>query len=228
VECWSADLAVSTDVDLLAERIREIPDPQFMINNAGFGTNQTFVDEDIAVQVRMIHVHAIATSRFCHAVLPAMLAARTGNIINVASISAMTRWPKTAVYCGSKLFVVGFTESLITELTGSGVAVQVLCPGQTQTNFFGTEEMKSWDPSRIPRSLWMTADDVAARSLSAIEKGSGLYIPGFRNRVFATLFGNRIIQRVLRVLRRWGITEFILAGIRLVAGPKNPAPTDPK
>ena len=64
-----------------------------------------------------------------------MVERRRGAVINVVSMSAFQPVPFLAIYAASKAFVLSFTESLATELEGTGVSVQALCPGLIPTEF---------------------------------------------------------------------------------------------
>jgi short-subunit dehydrogenase len=70
------------------------------------------------------------------AALPVMRRQGSGHIINVASTAGRRGSPYVGAYCASKFAVVGLTESLRTELLGSGIHVSLVCPGATRTSFF--------------------------------------------------------------------------------------------
>jgi short-subunit dehydrogenase len=71
------------------------------------------------------------------------------------------------------------TVELLINNTGYGVRVQVLCPGFTLTEFHASPENERLDVrSRIPKRLWMSADDVVAASLRALRRGQLLCLPG--------------------------------------------------
>ena len=78
-------------------------------------------------------------------VLPRMLANGQGVIVNIASGAGKAGFPELSVYCASKFGVVGFTESLAREVSGSGVRVYAVCPGSTDTRMY-----RSLYPEREP------------------------------------------------------------------------------
>lgn len=212
-----ADLTEPLELERVAKTLRERPGLALLVNGAGFGTCGTFIETDFGAQAKMIDLHVLATVTLCRAVLPGMAARDAGGIINIASIAAFTRFPGACVYTATKIFLVAFTECIEVELDQMGarnVRVQALCPGNTRTAFNDTEAMRSVDPNRLPAFMWMTPERLVDLSLAALARGSGTYIPLMRNRLYCFVFGNRLIIRSLRLLRRLGVTEAILRVLR--------------
>jgi len=83
--------------------------------------------------------------------------------------------------------LVAFSQALIDDLKGTGVRVQVLCPGFIATKFHDPGENISFDRGRIPAFLWLSAEAVVRESLIKIQQGSGMVIPGFWYRMSAIL-----------------------------------------
>jgi short-subunit dehydrogenase len=107
------------------------------------------------------------------------------------------------MYNATKAYLVFFSEALQAELTATGVNVQALCPGFTYTEFHDTSEFKNFNRFRIPRLLWMSAEEVVSRSLKALEQNRTVYIPGFINRCYVAAMRNRMISPLLfRFVRR--------------------------
>src|ERR1019366_2505735 len=103
-----------------------------LINNAGFQTYMPFVELDPDYAEAQIRVQVTAVVRLSRAVLQGMLARRSGAIVNVSSMLAFSAGmdrpflPKRAAYAATKAFINAFTETLSTELAGTGVQVQAL------------------------------------------------------------------------------------------------------
>lgn len=113
-----------------------------LINNAGFGTYGPFVDEDPARIAAEIQLNVGTLVSLTHALLPDLIAAGRGALVNVASTAAFQPVPTMAVYSATKAFVLNFTEAIAHEVRGTGLRVLALCPGATRTEFFdvvGTE-----------------------------------------------------------------------------------------
>lgn len=109
----------------------------FLVNNAGLGTNGPFADADVAKQLEMIQVNVTSLVELTRLLLPDMIARKRGRVLNVGSTAGFQAGPFMAVYYASKAFVNSFSEALAYELDGTGVTVTVSCPGATETEFAG-------------------------------------------------------------------------------------------
>ncbi len=135
----------------------------------------------------MLMVHDLATVRLTRAALPRIIARGHGGVINVSSTAAFLPLGGNVMYTSTKAFLNTFTQTVAFELKGSGVKVQALCPGFTHTGFHDTPEFKDDDiRARVPKFMWMQADEVVRQSLKALEEGRRvIFIPGFKNRLVA-------------------------------------------
>ncbi|MFD2419770.1 SDR family NAD(P)-dependent oxidoreductase [Amycolatopsis pigmentata] len=106
-----------------------------LINNAAFGSFALFNGADPGRLVAEIAVDVMAPVHLTAAFLPEMVSAGNGFVINLASVSAYLPSPRMAVYSAAKAFVLSFTESLWTELRGTGVTAFAVLPGATATDF---------------------------------------------------------------------------------------------
>ncbi|MGN6820235.1 MAG: SDR family NAD(P)-dependent oxidoreductase [Sphingomonas sp.] len=114
-----------------------------LINNAGYGARGDFTELDRGMQIGMIDLNCRTLVALCHAVLPGMIARRSGGILNIASTAAFQPGPWMAVYYASKAFVLSFSEALHEEVKVKGVRVATLCPGATKTEFGDIADMTS-------------------------------------------------------------------------------------
>jgi short-subunit dehydrogenase len=185
-EVCVADLTNDADLRRVEARIAAAPDLEILVNNAGFGTMARFFEADLEEQERMHRLHIIAILRLSHPALRGMVARRKGAIINVSSVAAFLHNPQSVSYGATKAWINSFTEAVHLELKsiGSPVRVQALCPGFTYTEFHDTLGI---DRGMVPRSLWMSADEVVGTSLRALEQGRLIVIPGWRYRLFVAL-----------------------------------------
>jgi short-subunit dehydrogenase len=111
-----------------------------------------------------------------------------GAVVNVASLLAFAGalppdpLPYRAVYAGTKGYVVAFSRTLAAELAGSGVRVQVVCPGYTATEFHrarGVEPVAEGAEDVVTvRAPAMRAQDVVTASLAALATGEVVCVPG--------------------------------------------------
>ena len=167
---------------------------EYLVNSAGFGTNGPFATADLGRELAMVQVNAAALMHLTHLFLPAMIARRSGRILNLGSTAGFQPGPGMAVYYASKAFVNSFTEALGYELRGTGVTATVSCPGATATEFgkvSGNEE------SRLFHLGATSAADVAAHAYRAMMAGKAMSLPGWRAKLGLQMlrFGSRRIVR---------------------------------
>jgi 3-oxoacyl-[acyl-carrier protein] reductase len=106
---------------------------ELLVNNAGATEVGSVVEFSSAAWDRLFAVNTRAVFLMSRAVLPRMLAAQRGHIINIASVAAKTGFAGWAAYCASKAAVAGFSRALLEEVRGQGVRVSVLYPGGVAT-----------------------------------------------------------------------------------------------
>jgi short-subunit dehydrogenase len=152
-----------------------------LVNCAGVGLTGRFASQAPAVIQAMCDVNVRAVVAMTRAFLPPMLERRRGRIVNVASNAAFQPIPYLAVYAATKAFVLSFSEALASELDGTGVQVQALCPGITATEFLDVSE--TGGELRVRRMPMLTPRQVVAASLDGFERGRLRVVVGFANRV---------------------------------------------
>ena len=155
-----------------------------LVNNAGYQTYMPFVELDPDAAEAQIHAMVTAVVRLCRAALPAMLARGKGDIINVSSTLAFSAGmddaflPKRANYAATKAFVNAFSEILATEVAGTGVRVQALCPGVVRTEFHDVDG----EPKLRPKIPLLEPEDVVEASLAALKLGDVICLPALSDR----------------------------------------------
>src|SRR4051794_4780527 len=160
VEILPADLTDRSDVERVAERLRSQERPVgLLVNNAGLGLNQRFVDGDLAREEAALAVMVSAVLVLSHAAAGAMVARGRGAILNIASVAALLAG---GTYSAHKAWVRSFTEGLAVELDGTGVTATALCPGFVHTEF---HERGAIEVSAYPEIAWLNAEDVVAKGL---------------------------------------------------------------
>ncbi len=203
-EVVAADLANPTDLETIEQLVRQRPNLEYLVNNAGFGTSGRFPKVALHRNLDMLRVHCEAAVRLCHAAVPGMMSAKRGAIINVSSVAGILRAPGSSMYCSTKAFLNAFSESLSMELRDTGVRVQALCPGFTNTEFHDTPELAdTFDRSDIPRFLWLSADSVVDMSFRALRRDQVICVTGLRYKLLIAVLRNRLMRPIIkRVSRR--------------------------
>ena len=203
VETLAADLGGAQGVERVITFIEALPHLDYLVNNAGYGTTGYFAESDIGRQVGMLDLHVTAALRLCRAALPGMIARGSGAIVNVASVSAFAPMPHTAVYSATKAALVNFSRGLQTELRGTGVRVQALCPGFTRTRFHSSAEFEGFRTEKLPGLLWTQADAVVRDSLRALRNGGPLVVvPGWFYRLGLPFLQTRPVRMLLEAFGR--------------------------
>lgn len=168
-----------------------------LVNNAGLGTLGPITSADRDTQVGLVRVDVEAVVDLCATFLPGMVARGGGAILNVASTSAFQPMPGMAAYAAAKSFVVSYSRALRAELAGTGVSVTVLCPGPVETEFTKvagfTDEAAA---TAMPRSAYLPVPDVARAGLDGLARGRAVVVPGWINRLGATV-GHLVPRRVV-------------------------------
>jgi NAD(P)-dependent dehydrogenase (short-subunit alcohol dehydrogenase family) len=107
-----------------------------LVNNAGAAKSATFVETSRAMWDEMLGVNLTSVYLCSRAVVPAMLAAKRGRVVNVASTSGLRGYKTMAAYCAAKHGVIGLTRVLALETAAHGVTVNAVCPGYVETDIF--------------------------------------------------------------------------------------------
>ncbi|NYI04795.1 SDR family NAD(P)-dependent oxidoreductase [Allostreptomyces psammosilenae] len=194
VEVLPADLSDRAGVAAVAERAGA-EDVELLVNNAGINGYGPFTEVSPLVLEQVLVVNALAPTLLARAAVPGMVARRRGAVINVASLLAFSSavppdpLPHRAAYVGTKSYLVALTRTLAAELAGSGVALQVCCPGLTATDFHRVQGVPVGRPGTAayragPRG--MDPADVVTASLAALDSGEVVCVPGLDETVTLT------------------------------------------
>ena len=129
-----ADVTDSDAVLRALARVREELGPiAILVQNAGVAASAPLASTDDALWERTMAVNVTAPFRIARAVVPDMVRAGYGRVVNVASNAGLTGYAYTAAYCASKHALVGLTRALAAEVAKSGVTVNAVCPGFLDT-----------------------------------------------------------------------------------------------
>jgi short-subunit dehydrogenase len=153
-----------------------------LVNNAGFATYGPFVEIDLGRELEELQLNVVTLTHLTKKLLPGMLARRRGGVLNLASTAGFQPGPLMAVYYATKAYVISFSEALAEELSGTGVAVSVLCPGPTATGF---QRRAGLEDSKLFSGMLQVADAaaVARAGYEGFRAGKRIIIPGLINKI---------------------------------------------
>ena len=192
VEVLAADLSergqLATVEARLADRDRPV---DLLVNNAGFGLKERFLDNDVEAEQAMLEVLVTAVLRLTHAALGPMTERGRGGIINVSSVAAFL--PR-GTYAAAKARVNSISEWAANEYRSRGVTVMALCAGFTTTEFHERMNVR-----RGSGPMWLDADFLVRTALADYDRGQVLSIPGAQYKAivaFTRLVPSRDLQRL--------------------------------
>ena len=142
-----------------------------LINNAGFAIYGSVFDlsiDEIESQMETNYFGMIYCTKLF---LPLMIKQKSGHIVNVASVAASFGLPGIASYCASKFAMLGFSEGLKHELSGTGVGITVVSPIMVKTDFFehpSFAKMPKYSPMSL-NSITVAKAIVKAANSSRLE-----------------------------------------------------------
>ncbi len=136
-----------------------------VVNNAGItGGNATTWELDSQIWQDVIHINLVAPFFVCKALVPSMIEAGYGRIVNIASIAGKEGNPNASHYSASKAGLIALTKSLGKELAQKGILVNAITPAAAQTPLFATMTQAHIDfmLSKIPMGRFVEVDEIAA------------------------------------------------------------------
>lgn len=171
-------------------------EPQFMVNNAGFGLVGLATARDRAEQLAMIDLNVRALTELSLGFVDS-LARHRGGLLNVGSMAGFLPGPGMAVYYATKAYVLSFTEALHSELKSRGVRVTVLCPGPVPTEFAARAGISK---GLAPGLLTQSSAAVAEAGYRGLMRGERTVIPGLANKMVTLLIRGVPRRLLLRVV----------------------------
>jgi hypothetical protein len=178
VQYFAADLS---DVNAAKDLYKKVKDENLLVthlvNNAGVGNYGNFIETPLEEELSMIQLNISSLVVLTKLFAQDMVSRKSGRIMNVGSVLSFLPFPYFAVYSATKAFVLAFSETLAAELEGTGVIVNSLYPGTTDTGFT-TPEMQS---TNLHKTKPMHPKEVAAQGVKHLLSGKGKKVVGFQN-----------------------------------------------
>ena len=144
-----------------------------LVNNAGISQRARVEDTELSTVRRVMEINFFAIVDLTGQVLPSMLSAGRGHVVNMSSVAGYVGTPMRSAYCASKHALRAWSDSLRAEVSGRGIDVTTICPGYVRTEISrsalrGDGTAKGADDGVVASAM---AADVAARKMvTAIAK----------------------------------------------------------
>ncbi len=182
VVALEADLTSRDEIIELASTIEKNYQIDMLINNAGLGGAQSFLEASTETIEQIILLNMYALVMLTRLLLPKMKIQDEAFILNIASLAAFSPMPYKTVYPASKAFVYSFSRGLDAELRGTGISVSVAHPGGMKTN---TEvSLRIEKHNKLIQATTLSTQRVAQICISRLLKKRKIIIPGFFNKLY--------------------------------------------
>jgi 3-hydroxybutyrate dehydrogenase len=166
-----------------------------LVNNSGIAESAPLIRTGRAMWDRIIATNLTGTFLCTREAAEDMIVAKWGRVVNVASTAGLGGAPYIAAYCASKHGVVGFTRAIAAEFDGTGITVNAICPGYTETDMMrqaianitrltgvSEDDARGRLAQSNPEGRIATAEEVAQGVVELIgssRNGVALVVPGF-------------------------------------------------
>jgi NAD(P)-dependent dehydrogenase (short-subunit alcohol dehydrogenase family) len=149
-----------------ARALDERGDPYVLVNNAGIAESAPFQQTSRELWDRTLAVNLTSVYACTQQVLPAMLRAKAGRVVNVASTAGLRGYKTMTAYCASKHGVIGLTRALAAETAKHGITVNAVCPGYTES------DMTDHAIENVVKVFGTTPDEARAMLTRTVQRGS--------------------------------------------------------
>ena len=159
--------------------------PDFLVNNAGYGTLNSFHKISYEDHIKFINVLSTSVIALTQLFLQNMLDKGFGRIINIASLAGFAPASNSGgMYTAVKSMIIKHSEGIHKEYSNKNIFCCAVCPGFTHTEFH--DQMGDFKGS-IPSFMWMDSKTVAEQAFNETMKGKDLFINGGINKFLAFL-----------------------------------------
>ena len=165
----TVDVTDRLSVEALIRRtVEEYDAIDVLINNAGVGLFAPIADGNLDNARHMFEANFWGAINCIQAVTPYMTSQRRGHIVNVSSVAGHISPPHMGMYAASKHALAAVSNSLRTEVSGSGIGVSTIYPGLTDTSFMENMLQEVEAPAVPPIARFVTSAAVATRIFQAV------------------------------------------------------------
>jgi NAD(P)-dependent dehydrogenase (short-subunit alcohol dehydrogenase family) len=171
-EAWVLDLMDRVRLDEVATEILADRAPAVLVNNAGIGVAARADETSWETWDLMMGVNVNAMYRLCHRMIPPMIEAGGGNVINVSSVAALIGMFNRAAYCATKGAVLSFTRALACDYGTKGIRANAICPGTVSSEWI--DKIIASDPDPEERRRLMSARQLDNRMGTPEEIAEGI------------------------------------------------------
>lgn len=199
------DLAEFDAKALTQQVLAQMGQIDILVNSGGISQRALAVEADVAIDRRIMEINYFGTIALTKAVLPSMIARKSGHIVTISSLSGKISTPRRSAYAASKHALHGFFDSLRSEVYADGITVTLICPGYVKTNLSlhalsaDGSAHGQMDPTQ---DKGMSPETLATRILQAIERREDEVIVGgkevlavYLKRFFPSLYARFIRRR---------------------------------
>lgn len=174
VKTLRADLADEAGILAVEEVLRNTPTLDLLVNNAGTAHLAAFTAGSAQLHQADITLNITALTRLSLTALTRFQTQNAGTLINIASVLALHSRAGSAVYSGTKGYVLNFTRGLQEEIVGSAIRVQAVLPAATATEIW---EVSGVSMNDLHAGSVMTTEDMVDAALAGLDQGEAVTIP---------------------------------------------------
>lgn len=139
----SADVSDEAGVQTAVKEVNEKFDSiDILINNAGMMGSGPFLESRTEDFEKMMQVNVFGMYHMLKAVLPGMVEQKSGDVVNIASVSGLRSGPGGSLYSATKFAVIGMTEGLLKEMRPHNIRVSYLTPSAVNTSLIGNTKLQ--------------------------------------------------------------------------------------
>jgi short-subunit dehydrogenase len=171
----AADLTQDAGIRRVEEELAYNNRIHVVVNNAGVANiGGTLAESDVAKDAALIQLNIVAFTRIARASAAAFVRRRYGTLVNLSSALALHLRANTAIYSGTKAYVLQFSRVLQQEVGPKGVTVQVVLPGAVATDIW---QANGIDLMTLPKGTVMSAEELVDAALTGLDQGELVTLP---------------------------------------------------